>query len=98
VLVVVDWLFVVRLDALYSEAGYLGTISSGTNISRIRTKSVLVVEAISWFGSCCGGHSVITSSKAMSEAICEFDTYSGSSPEKWLSKFGMIDCSVISVV
>jgi len=34
--------------------------------------------AISEFGVCCGGHSVITSSEAMSEAICELDTYSGS--------------------
>jgi len=42
---------------------------------------LLVVVAISEFGSCCGGHSVITSSEAMLDAICELVTYSGSSPE-----------------
>jgi len=52
-----------------------------TNNSGIRTKSLLVIVAISDFGSYCGGHSVITSLEAMSEAICEFDTYSGNSPE-----------------
>jgi len=81
VLVVVDWLFMVSSVALCSEAVCSGTTSSRTSISRIRTESMLVVEAISWFGSCCGGHYVITSSEAMSEAICEFDTYSGSSHE-----------------
>ena len=81
-LVVGDWLFVVRSDALCSEAGCSGTVCSGTDISKIRTESRLVVfEVMSWFGSCCGGHSIITSSEAMSKAISELDTYSGSSPE-----------------
>ena len=80
-LVVVDWLFVVSSDALYSKAVCLRTVSSGTDNSGIRTESLLVVVAIYEFGSCCGGHFVITSSEAMSEAICELDTYSGSSPE-----------------
>jgi len=75
-LVVVDWLFVVSLDALC-----LGAVSSGTSISCIGTKSMLVDVVIYEVGVCCVGHSVITSSKAMSEAICELDTYSGSSLE-----------------
>ena len=33
------------------------------------------------FGSCCWGLFVITSSEAMSEAVCRFDTYLGNSPE-----------------
>ena len=85
-LVVVDWLFVVSsdavcLDALYSEAVSSGTVSSGTSISRIGTYSLLDDVAISEFGVSCGGHSIITSSEAMLEAIYELDTYSGSSPE-----------------
>jgi len=47
VTVIVDWLFVVRSDALCSKAGCSGTVSSGTNNSGIRTESLLVVEAIS---------------------------------------------------
>jgi len=77
-LVVADWLFVVSSYVLYSELVCSGTVSSGTDNSSIRTDSLLVVVAISEFGVCCGGHSVITSSEAMSEAICELDTYSGS--------------------
>jgi len=80
-LVVVDYLFVVSSDALCLEAVCLGTVSSGTYILGIRIESLLVVVAISEFGSCCGGHSVITSSEAMLDAICELVTYSGSSPE-----------------
>ena len=80
-LVVGDWLFMVSSDALCSKAGCSGTVSSETYNSGLRTESLLVVVAILGFGLCCGGYSVITSSEAMSEAICEFDTYSGSSPE-----------------
>jgi len=80
-LVVVDWLFVVGSDALCSEAFYSGTVSSRTSISCIGTESMLVYVTISEFGVCCERHSVITSSEAMSEAICELDTYSGSSLE-----------------
>jgi len=80
-LVVVDMLFMVSSDALCLETGCSGTVSSETDNSGIRIESLLVVMVIFGFGSCCGGFSVITSSEAMSEAICEFDTYSGSSPE-----------------
>jgi len=80
-LVVVDWLFMVSSDVLCAEAVCSGTVSSGIDISRIRIESLLVVVAISEFGVCCGGHYVITSSKAISDVICEVDIYSGSSPE-----------------
>jgi len=85
-LVVVDWLFVVSSDAvcsnaLCSEAVCSGMVSSGTSISRMGIESLLDDVAISEFGVCCGGHSVITSSEDMSEAICEINTYSGNSPE-----------------
>jgi len=63
---VVDWLFVVSSNALCSEAVWSGTVSLGTNNSGIRTESLLVVVAIYEFGSCCGGHSVVTSSETMS--------------------------------
>jgi len=79
--IIVEWLFVVRSDALCSEAGCSGMVSSGIDNSGIRTESLLVDEVIFEFGSCCGGYSIVTSSKSMSEDICEFDTYSDSSPE-----------------
>jgi len=75
VLVVVDW-----LNMTCSEVGCSGTTSSRT-CSGIRTESRLVVEAISWFGLCCWGLSVITSSEAMSEAFSWLDSYSCGSPE-----------------
>jgi len=43
VLVVGDWQFMVRSDALCSEAGYSRTTSSGTSTSGMRIESGLVV-------------------------------------------------------
>jgi len=58
------------LGTLCSEVVFSGTLNSGTRISEVGTK-VFVGE----FGCWCWGLSVITSSKAMAEAVCWFDTY-----------------------
>ena len=76
-LVVDDWLFMTYSRTLSSGAGCSGTISSRTcsgTESGIGTESMLVVEVISWFGSCCWALSVLTSSEAMLEAFSWFDT------------------------
>jgi len=76
VLVESDWLFITC-----SGTTRLRTFCSGIG-SGIRTYSMLVDEVISWLGSCCfWGLYVITSSKAMSEALSWLVSNSGSSPE-----------------